>query len=76
MGNYEQCSFETEGIGQFKPLKGANPSVGQLGSLEKILEVRVEMVLSDIILNDVIRELKIHHPYEIPAYDVIKCLDV
>ncbi len=76
IGHYENCCFETEGIGQFKAMKGAHPSIGQVDILEKILEVRVEMVLNDIILNDVIRELKKHHPYETPAFDVVKCLDV
>ncbi len=76
IGNYEKCSFETEGIGQFKPLPGAHPSIGQIDVLEKILELRVEMVLDDIILDDVVRELKKHHPYETPAFDVVKCLDV
>jgi len=76
IGNYEHCSFETQGIGQFRPLKGANPYVGNVEQLEKISELRVEMVLDDIILKDVIKALRDSHPYETVAFDVVKCLDV
>lgn len=76
IGNYEHCCFETVGTGQFKPLAGANPSIGNVGSVEKVSELRVEMVLDDIILGDAIRALKNSHPYETPAFDVVKCLDV
>jgi len=76
IGNYEHCSFQTLGTGQFRPLQGANPHIGQIEKLEKVEELRVEMVLDDIILGDAIRALKNSHPYETPAFDVVKCLDV
>jgi hypothetical protein len=76
IGNYDQCSFETIGIGQFRALKGATPSIGELGILEKISEAKVEMVLDDIIVKEAIRVLKEVHPYETPAYQVLQCLDV
>lgn len=76
IGNYDQCSFETLGTGQFRPLNGANPHIGNVGIVEKISELRVEMVLDDNILKEAIVALKSSHPYETPAYDVIKCLDV
>lgn len=76
IGNYDRCSFETIGTGQFKPLEGANPTIGKKGVVEKNLEARVEMVLEDHILIDVIKALKSSHPYETPAYDVVKCIDV
>lgn len=72
MGNYEQCSFEVLGIGQFKPLIGARPSVGAIDRLEKISEVKIEMICEDIFIKDVILALKKNHPYEMPAYDIIK----
>ena len=76
IGNYDRCSFETVGTGQFRALDGANPAIGKLGIVEKILETRVEMVLEDHILIDAIKALKSSHPYETPAYDVVKCMDV
>lgn len=76
IGNYDRCSFETLGQGQFRALKGANPTVGKIDSVEKISELRVEMVMDDHILSDAVKALKNSHPYETPAYDVIKCMEV
>lgn len=76
IGNYEMCSFETAGTGQFRAKNGANPTIGKVGNLEKVSELRVEMVLHDTIVREVIAALKSAHPYETPAYDVVKCLEV
>ncbi len=71
IGNYEQCSFETLGTGQFRPLKGANPALGELNQLEKVSELKVEMIcLAENILA-VIEAMKKNHPYEVPAYQVM-----
>ena len=74
IGNYEHCSFETRGIGQFRPLAGSNPTIGKIENLEKIEELRVEIVFDDTILKEVVAALKESHPYETPAYDIIKCI--
>ncbi len=76
LGNYEQCSFEVLGTGQFKPLFGANPSIGNIGELEKVSELRIEMLCADEFIKDVIEALKKNHPYEMPAYDIIKLSDL
>lgn len=76
IGNYEFCCFETLGTGQFRPINGANPTIGKLGNLEKVSELRVEMVLNDTIVKEVVAALKSAHPYETPAYDVVRCLEV
>jgi hypothetical protein len=76
IGNYDMCSFETLGYGQFRALIGANPTIGKVGEIEIVSEVRVEMVIDDHILLDAISALKAHHPYETPAFNVINCLEV
>lgn len=75
IGNYDRCSFETRGIGQFRALSGAIPSVGVIGELEKIEELKVEMVCIDNCIQQVIQAMKKNHPYEVPAYDIIKLVD-
>ena len=45
IGDYERCTWSTEGIGSFRPLPGARPSIGSVGTIEQVPEVRVEMVL-------------------------------
>ncbi|MBY0415501.1 MAG: hypothetical protein K2Q18_15115 [Bdellovibrionales bacterium] len=76
IGNYDSCSFETEGMGQFRALKDSNPTIGKVGVVEKIVELRVEMVMDDTIVKEAILTLKKSHPYETPAYDLVKCMDV
>ena len=72
LGNYENCSWETKGAGQFKPMSGSKPFIGEKGALEKVEELKVEMVCQDEFIEDAVRALKKAHPYETPAYDVIK----
>lgn len=76
IGDYECCSFETLGIGQFRPLKGSNPFVGHVGEIEKVDELKVEMVCEDQFLRAVITAMKENHPYEMPAYDIIKLIEL
>lgn len=76
LGAYENCSFETEGMGQFRPLKGSQPYIGKQGEIERVKELRVEMVVVDTLIKDVVMALKKSHPYEVPAYDVIKLEDL
>lgn len=75
IGNYEQCCWQVKGSGQFMPMIGSSPHIGEQDKLEKVAEWRVEMVVADAIIEKVIRALKHAHPYETPAYDVIKLLD-
>lgn len=72
IGNYEHCCFETEGLGQFRPLDGANPTIGKRNNLEKVKEVRIETVVSDEYITNVLCAMLSAHPYEEPAYDVFK----
>lgn len=75
IGDYEQCCWEVQGVGQFMPLAGSTPHIGSHDNLEIISEWRVEMVVAEAVMNNVIKALKRAHPYETPAYDVIKVLD-
>jgi hypothetical protein len=70
--NYECCSFESRGTGQFRPIKNANPYIGKQNTLTKITEYKVEMICPDIHLKKCIKTLKETHPYEEVALDVIK----
>ncbi len=70
IGNYDTCSFRTEGTGTFRGSKDSHPTVGTAGSLESVPEVRLEMVAPSMTLAKVIAALKNNHPYEEVAYDV------
>lgn len=75
IGNYDRCCFYSAGVGQFRPLEGSDPHLGKLNNLEKVKELRVEMVCLDHKIRDVIHALKESHPYETPAYEVTQLLD-
>ena len=72
IGNYDSCSWQTLGDGQFRALDGSNPTIGQQGVVEAVAEYKVELVCEEKHIEDVISALKDSHPYEEPAYDVIK----
>lgn len=69
-GNYEYCCFQSQGMGQFRPLAGSAPFIGQQDELEKVEEWRVEMLCPEARLTAVLAALRQAHPYEEPAIDV------
>ncbi len=72
LGNYRFCSFTANGTGTFLPTECANPSIGKKGSLEKVDEARFETLVHQSRLSDVVAAMKLAHPYEEPAFDIIK----
>jgi len=72
MGNYSNCGFKSEGTGSFKPLKGAKPTIGKKGKLQKVSEIRFETIVPAEKLDKVIAAMRKAHPYEMPAFDIIK----
>lgn len=74
IGNYSECSFRNEGSGIFRGGEKSNPSIGKKGRLEKVDEIRIEMICEDEKLNDVTEAMLAVHPYEEPAYDVYRTL--
>ncbi len=72
LGAYDQVAWQTLGTGQFRPLSGSNPSIGMMNEVSYVSEYKVEMVCEEPIIAEVIQALKAAHPYEEPAFDVIK----
>ncbi len=71
LGDYDSCTFSSAGEGRFRPLEGANPTIGSVGSPETVAEVRIESVVPRPLREQVVRALVAAHPYEEPAYDVV-----
>tara|TARA_R110000764_G_scaffold76674_1_gene154054 strand:+ start:587 stop:898 length:312 start_codon:yes stop_codon:yes gene_type:complete len=69
IGDYDSCSWQVLGQGQFRPLVGSNPHLGVQGRVEQVEEYRVEMLCAEAHLQQVISALKAAHPYEEPAFD-------
>ena len=69
IGDYDQCSWQVLGEGQFRPLAGSDAYIGQTGQLERVAEYRLETVVDDRHIEAVVSALYGAHPYEEPAYD-------
>ncbi len=72
IGAYERCAWSTTGEGTFRALDGANPTLGQVGAIERVSEARVEMVMPRHRRRAVVEALRAAHSYEEPAYDVFE----
>ncbi len=70
IGNYGACSFRSDGLGSFLPMKGANPTTGSVGVVSTEPEVRLEMVCPSRLADAVVSALVEAHPYEEPAFDL------
>jgi len=70
IGNYDHCSFGTIGAGSFRGNDAATPVKGERGRLEQISEVRLEMLVNQWDVSNVVRAMHAAHPYEEVAYDV------
>lgn len=67
---YDRASWETAGTGQFRPLSGASPFLGSEGKVERVEELRVEMICVDESVRPALDALVAAHPYEEPAYEL------
>jgi len=70
VGNYKDVSYTLEGLGRFTPQEDAKPAEGEIGKLESVEEVKIEMMLPEHTVHTVIRALKEAHPYEEPVFDL------
>jgi structural hemagglutinin/hemolysin toxin protein RtxA len=75
-GNYDRCSWQVLGEGQFRPLAGSKPFIGNINTLEVVPEYRVETLVKENNIKSVLAALINAHPYETPAYDVMVCVSL
>ncbi len=76
VGDYDRAAFTASGTGTFRPLAGANPTIGSIGRIEEVAESMLAMVAPRHRRDEVIAALRAAHPYEEPAFDVIALADV
>ena len=69
IGNYEECSFTTEGTGTFRPGSESNPAIGSAGgSRESVIESKLEFLIPTHLTNQILGTLVKAHPYEEVSY--------
>ena len=72
IGNYDESGFTSTGIGSFRPLDGADPVIGSIGTREFVDETRIELTAPRHLRATVLEALKAAHPYEVPVFDVLE----
>ncbi|MCO1336095.1 YqfO family protein [Microbulbifer sp. OS29] len=70
IGDYDSCCWQILGTGQFRPLDGSQPFMGESGQVEMVAEYRVEMVCTDELVEAALAAMRAAHPYEEPAFDL------
>jgi dinuclear metal center YbgI/SA1388 family protein len=76
IGDYSHCSWAVAGTGQFLPHEGASPTIGSVGSVERVAEDRLEMIAPARLRGHVLAALRAAHPYEEPAFDIFATASV
>ena len=72
IGRYRACAYHQSAHGQFQPMAGAQPFIGEVGQLTTVEEVRVEMVCNRKWVRPALEAMIAAHPYEQPAYHVLE----
>ncbi|CAN8140602.1 NGG1p interacting factor NIF3 [uncultured Thiomicrorhabdus sp.] len=74
-GDYRHCAWQVKGQGQFRPMPGSNPFIGETDQLSREEEYKVEVYVAQQNLKDVMGAFFDTHPYEEPAYFLVKSMD-
>ncbi len=70
IGNYSECSYNSEGFGTFKAEEGTDPHVGEVGTRHHESEIRIETIYPANIERKLIAALFEAHPYEEVSFDL------
>ncbi len=71
IGDYGECAFVTRGSGSFMPNEAADPFLGNIGEVNEVPEVKLEMVAEEKSLASVVQAIRENHPYEEAAFDIL-----
>jgi len=71
IGHYSECSFAVAGDGTFKASKNAQPFVGAIDQRHIEPEIKIEVIFPTYLQQNIVNALKIAHPYEEVAYDIV-----
>ncbi|MDN3672078.1 Nif3-like dinuclear metal center hexameric protein [Flavobacterium branchiarum] len=75
IGNYDNCSFNTEGFFTFKGNENSNPVIGEKGKLHTGNEIKIEVVFEKHLQSKILKTLFNTHIYEEVAYEIYDLLN-
>ncbi|MBF7090555.1 Nif3-like dinuclear metal center hexameric protein [Flavobacterium sp. ALJ2] len=70
IGNYDNCSFNTEGFFTFKGNENSNPVIGEKEKLHTGNEIKIEVVFEKHLQSKILKALFATHIYEEVAYEI------
>ena len=76
IGDYTDCSFKAKGVGTFRPIKNANPTIGEKEIKESVDEFKAEYLVRTRDLNNVLNAMWDSHPYEEVAHEIVPIMNV
>ncbi len=71
IGNYNNCSFNMDGVGTYKGNESSNPVIGNKGKLHQENETFISVVFETHLEKKILSALFKIHPYEEVAYDIV-----
>lgn len=70
IGNYENCSFNSKGIGTYMGNEHSNPQIGERFEFVQGDEIKVEVTFEKHLENKILKALFKSHAYEEVAYEI------
>ncbi|HKX85284.1 MAG TPA: Nif3-like dinuclear metal center hexameric protein [Flavobacterium sp.] len=70
IGNYEDCSFNSKGIGTYMGNENSNPEVGERFEFVEAEEIKIEVTFEKYLQSKILKALFSNHVYEEVAYEV------
>ncbi|WP_298370759.1 Nif3-like dinuclear metal center hexameric protein [uncultured Lutibacter sp.] len=71
IGNYDNCSYNTEGFGTYRGNDDSNPTIGKKGEFHIENETFISVIFEKHKENNILKTLFNAHPYEEVAYDIV-----
>ena len=70
IGNYDNCSFNSDGFSTYKGNENSNPVVGTKGEFTQTKEVKIEVIFEKHLQSKILKALFNNHIYEEVAYEI------
>ncbi|OIQ16255.1 MAG: Nif3-like dinuclear metal center hexameric protein [Flavobacterium sp. MedPE-SWcel] len=72
IGNYENCSFSSQGLGTYQGTNDSNPVIGSAGEFVEGNEIKLEVTFEKHLEGKILKTLFDNHVYEEVAYEIYK----
>jgi len=70
IGNYEDCSFNSQGIGTYMGNEDSNPEIGARFEFVEAQEIKIEVTFEKHLQSKILKALFSNHVYEEIAYEI------